>query len=89
MIEATNKILKYRYLYPKIIPTIFELKEEIRKAIEEFNDMPNGQLFGFTPNEVLEGALPNRESYKEQIHSATRKRMLENQTFNCTLHCHF
>jgi transposase InsO family protein len=89
MIEATNKILKYRYLYPKVIPTIFELREEIRKAVEEFNDMPNGQLFGFTPNEVLEGAMPSRDVYKEQIYSATRKRMLENQTFNCNLHCRF
>ena len=89
MVEATNKILKYRYLYPKIISGTVELKDELEKAVIDFNSMPNGQLFGFTPNEVLAGAIPSHEGYKEQIRLATLKRMEENRSFSCRSSCHF
>jgi hypothetical protein len=88
MIEAANKILKYRYLYPKTISGMLELEKELHDAVIDFNAMPNGQLYGFTPNEVLSGAIPSTESYKEQIHLTTFKRMQENRTFNCRLSCH-
>jgi hypothetical protein len=75
MIEAANKILKYRYyLYPKTISGMLELEKELQEAVVDFNAMPNGQLYGFTPNEVLSGAIPSNEGYKEQIHLATFKR---------------
>ena len=88
MIEAANKILKYRYLYPKTISGMLDLEKELQEAVIDFNAMPNGQLYGFTPNEVLSGAIPSNEGYKEQIHLATFKRMQENRTFNCRFSCH-
>lgn len=88
MIEATNRILKYRYLYPKIISTGRELTEALEKAITDYNAMPSGQLFGLTPNEVLNGAIPTRGIYKEQINSAIMERIQENRAYNCSLHCH-
>lgn len=88
MIEAANKILKYRYLYPKSISGMLELEKELQDAVVDFNAMPNGQLYGFTPNEVLSGAIPSNEGYKEQIHLATFKRMQENRIFNCRQKCH-
>ncbi len=88
MIEAANKILKYRYLYPRTISGMLDLEHEIEEAVIDFNAMPNGQLYGFTPNEVLSGAIPSNKRYKEQIHLATYKRIQENRTFNCRLSCH-
>ncbi|KAA5536194.1 transposase family protein [Taibaiella lutea] len=89
MVEAANKILKYRYLYPKHILNGVDLAYELKKAVEEFNSMPNGQLLGLTPNEVLSGEIPTRGNYKEQIYLATLERMEENRQFECGLSCHF
>lgn len=87
MIEATNKILKYRYLQSKVIYTSLELTDELQRAIADFNDIPKDQLFGLTPNEVLAGAIPDRGLFKDQISSGVLKRVQENQAYNCRLHC--
>lgn len=88
MIEAANKILKYRYLYPKLIISTSELRMELQKAIVDYNAMPNGQLHGLTPYEVLSGLIPTPGCYIEQIDQAVKIRKLANRMFNCRLNCH-
>jgi hypothetical protein len=75
-------------LYPKVITGTVQLKDELEKAVIDFNSMPNGQLFGLTPNEVLAGAIPSSGSFKEQIHFGHLERMQENRSFNCRKNCH-
>ncbi|WP_448103968.1 integrase catalytic domain-containing protein [Pedobacter panaciterrae] len=88
MIEAANRMLKQRYLLPKSVYNTTQLKMELEHAITNLNSMPSGQLFGYSPNEVLDGAVPDRSRFRQQIFEATTNRMQENRNFNCKLTCH-
>jgi putative transposase len=55
MVEAANKILKYRFLYTSPVANTEELILVLKKAVRAYNAIPNAQLYGFTPNEVLAG----------------------------------
>ena len=58
MIEATNKILKYRYLFPKHIANGKELRKVLKKSIYDFNNIrPHGKLNGLTPDEAYSGKI--------------------------------
>ncbi len=46
MIEAVNKILKYRYLFRDPIPKYEKAEDSVRKAIEDYNQRPHGVLKG-------------------------------------------
>lgn len=39
MVEAANKLLKYRYLFPKPIIDTTELTQTIQQALESYNNM--------------------------------------------------
>lgn len=78
----------HRYLLPKSVYNTTQLKMELEHAISNLNSMPSGQLFGYSPNEVLDGAIPDRTRFKQQIFEATINRMNENRKFNCKLTCH-
>ena len=53
MVEAANKKIKYESLLRKNIPDHNHLVKYVDEFIPEYNDRPNGQLHGYTPNEVL------------------------------------
>jgi len=56
MVEAANKLLKYRYLFPENIQDGDQLKTVLEKSIYEFNEVrPHGNLSGLTPNEAYQG----------------------------------
>jgi putative transposase len=67
MVEAANRILKYRFLYTKPVADTDELINTLENAVKSYNNTPNGQLYGFTPNEVLAGARPDKHHFKSQI----------------------
>ncbi len=46
MVEAANKIIKYRYLFPRPIIDTSELTETLALAVENYNNMPCGALYG-------------------------------------------
>ncbi|MDH5381821.1 MAG: integrase core domain-containing protein [Cyclobacteriaceae bacterium] len=51
MVEAANKLLKYRYLFPENIVDGTQLKTVLENSIHDFNDVrPHGKLGGLTPN---------------------------------------
>ncbi len=88
MIDAANRLIKQRYLLSKTVDNTTKLKRELEQEVTNMNSMPNGQLFGYSPNEVLNRAIPDRIRFKQQIFEATTNRMEENRKFNCKLSCH-
>jgi hypothetical protein len=87
MVEAANKILKYRFLYTKPVADTDGLINTLENAVKSYNNIPNGQLYGFTPNEVLAGARPDKHYFKSQITSGKKQRLTENQDFPCKMVC--
>jgi putative transposase len=87
MVEATNKILKYRFLYPKQVANTDELIIVLKNAVRSYNQIPNTHLYGFTSNEVLVGALPDKHHFKSQIALGIKQRLTENQNFPCKMVC--
>lgn len=87
MVEAANKIIKYRYLFPKPIMDTSELTQTLEQAIENYNNIPNGQLHGFTPNEVLNGAIPDKHFFKSKIQMAKQDRIATNRHIACDIIC--
>jgi len=56
MVEAVNKLLKYRYLFPGNIQDGDQLKTVLEKSIHDFNEVrPHGKLSGLTPSEAYNG----------------------------------
>lgn len=78
MVEAANKILKYRYLFPKPIIDTSELSKTLELAVGNYNSMPNGSLHGLTPNEVLNGAIPDKHFFQNKIQNAKQDRIVTN-----------
>ena len=87
MVEAANKILKYRFLYHRIFETITQLQLALPDILKEYNNMPLGCLFGFTPNEVLSGKMPNKKNFTEEIAHAKKLRLKVNQKIICENTC--
>ena len=86
MIEAANKRIKYDYLYTKELLDFEAVKAYISSAIESFNNKPLDVLTAYTPMEVLEGAIPDRNRFKAQNRIAVQERKLDNkQQVCCTL----
>lgn len=87
MVEAANKIIKYRFLYRQPVADAYALHSLLIKAQLDFNTMPNAQLSGYTPNEVLGGATPDYYRFSNQINSAKKIRMMINSSFDCEQLC--
>ncbi|MDR6570884.1 DDE-type integrase/transposase/recombinase [Chitinophaga ginsengisegetis] len=87
MVEAANKILKYRFLYTKPIADTHELTFILEHAAKSYNQIPNCQLYGFTPNEVLAGAIPNKHYFRMQIELGKNQRLIVNRNFPCKMVC--
>ena len=87
MAEAANKILKYRYLFPNPVSDTSELVSVLDKALTDYNNMPQKNLHGLTPNEVINGAIPDKYRFRTQIAAARKKRVSINQAVACTDEC--
>ena len=81
MSESIHHILKNEFLRGKI-------PEDIPAAIERFVYYHNNhrypvEHFGFTCNEVLNGAKPDSKRFSEKIQQAKQIRVEENRNFSC------
>jgi len=96
MVEAANKILKYQYLFPKDIQNVEQLCDGMAFYQRDFNNRPHasppklwrrwGDMLGLNQLELLsEGKLPDKNRFKNQLIVARRKRVEENQLFNCDI----
>lgn len=83
MSESTHSIYKTEFLKKKISTN----QLEHLKSLERFESYYNHErfptdLFGYTPMEVLNGKIPDKDKFKEQIAIAKTERVIINQNFN-------
>ncbi|EKR93808.1 hypothetical protein LEP1GSC163_2537 [Leptospira santarosai str. CBC379] len=83
MIEAVNKIMKYQFLFPKNLSSIQEVIQTLETAVPLYNSRPSGVLFGFSPEQVLNGEIPNKHRFVEQIKEAAALRPNTNKLDLC------
>ncbi|EQA64283.1 hypothetical protein LEP1GSC062_2009 [Leptospira alexanderi serovar Manhao 3 str. L 60] len=83
MIEAVNKKMKYEFLFPKNPVSFEEVIDTLKAAVPEYNSRPSGVLFGFSPDQVLNGAIPDKHRFVENIKEAAAKRPKVNKQNLC------
>ncbi|CAN5757721.1 hypothetical protein BH11BAC7_BH11BAC7_32990 [soil metagenome] len=83
MIEAVNKRLKYYYLFPMELKNYEHLEKYLPVAIKNENNRENGVLYGYTPMQVLNGAIPDKNRFSQQIKQAKEKRKMNNRKNRC------
>jgi hypothetical protein len=84
LIEARNKSLKNEYLKDKPFYSIESLQNFLdTEYLENFRNRPLAALTGFTPKEVLNGSIPVKHRFSEQMALAKSDRITTNQTFDC------
>jgi putative transposase len=86
MIEATNKTVKYNYLYRKEIQNDGQLVAAMEWSVENFNDRPHVSHHGLTPNEKQKNILLDRALLTQNIKQATKERKMQNKIQRCG-HC--
>ncbi|MDR0261614.1 MAG: integrase core domain-containing protein, partial [Sphingobacterium sp.] len=67
MIEAVNKQMKYSFLFRHQLLDFEHTQRFLKTAVEQYNNRPHSALFGFTPQEVFDGAKPNKYFFKPQM----------------------
>ena len=86
MVEAANKLLKYRYLFPKKIANGSELIIVLGQAIVDFNQhRPHGKLNGLTPDEAYYDLKSPIENLSSILKKAQQDRRALNQQTICSI----
>jgi len=83
MIESVNKKIKYEYLFTREIANYKDFLEFMPTVVENYNNRPHSKLFGLHPIEVLNGALPDKHSFTNEIKSAVINRIESNLNIEC------
>jgi transposase InsO family protein len=83
MIEAVNKRIKYDFLFTKPLPGFEAVCDFLQAAIPAYNSKPLFALSGYTPDEVLNGAIPDTKRFAASIAAACSTRQNENASFAC------
>ncbi len=83
MVEAINKILKYRFLFQHNIPNYESTIKHLNNFIPIYNNHPHSALGGRMPEEVLKGIELNKKEYTMHFKDAQKKRIEENRVVWC------
>mgnify|MGYP001799565919 CR=1 FL=1 len=84
MVEATNKIVKYHYLFPAKLKHGVELKNRLPEVVHDFNEVrPHHQLRGLTPAEAYAGQGVNTLLLDRLAQKARKVRKEANQSHLC------
>jgi putative transposase len=86
MIEATNKTIKYNYLYKKEIDNGEQLIQWLEWSIDDFDNRPHISHQGLAPNEKQKNILLDRALLAQNIKQATANRKIQNTEQRCS-HC--
>ena len=79
IVESAFYKFKYQFLFTKSLADFLETYNYLKVAIPEYRNRPHSALFGFTPNEVCNGAIPNKDLFKQQKLLAKTIRIIENK----------
>ena len=81
IVEAQNKLIKYRYLFKKDYCDIHAIRDDLTWIIEDYNRRrPHISLNGATPHEAFFGRSINKADFLEQRNAAHEKRRREKIT---------
>ena len=80
MIEAVNKILKYRYLFRTSIPDLEHLQDAVSSAVNDYNARPHYALRGLTPDEAYRGETFDEAGYRLSLKLARQHRLSANRS---------
>jgi len=83
MVEAVNKRMKYDFLFRNQLLDIEHTQRFLESAVEQYNNRPHYALYGFTPQEVFNGAKPDKYFFKPQMEQAKILRAVENKALFC------
>jgi hypothetical protein len=87
MIEAANKSLKYRYLFPKQSENMEQLQKVLKNAVEEYNYVkPHASLHGYIPAELYYGLVLQTGRFSVLLQQARGQRIAYHQSRACG-HC--
>ncbi|MBI2967021.1 MAG: DDE-type integrase/transposase/recombinase [Bacteroidetes bacterium] len=81
--EAVNKKMKYDFLFTRSFDRYEELVKFIDVSVEEYNNRYHSALYGYTPSEVLNGAVPDKHKFSLMIAQARKERILKNKEQLC------
>jgi len=86
MIEAQNKLFKYRYLFRQEYSTGEDLKRVFAEDLFDYNiRRPHVSLRGYTPGEAYSGLSDIEMKWSDQIRQARRDRLAVNRMETCSL----
>jgi len=85
MSEAANKRLKYFHLLPRRLQHYEELLSCLPEVITNENNREQGSLYGYTPNEVLSGKIPDKHLFSKQIQNSKKNRSAINRKEKCSI----
>jgi len=86
VIEAQNKLFKYRYLFRQEYNDINGLRKVFGEDVNDYNYIrPHISLGGYTPFEAYSGMTGLHEQWKELIQEARRERLRVNKVEICHL----
>jgi putative transposase len=84
MIEATNKVIKHQFLFPKTIASRDELKPILYEAVNSYNSMrPQMSLAGNTPDEAFNGLSTDFSKYSSNFKEQKTVRRKLNKKNSC------
>jgi len=84
VIEAQNKLFKYRYLFRQEYNDINGLRKVFGEDVKDYNYIrPHISLGGYTPFEAYSGMTGFHEQWKDQIRKARRERLRINRKEIC------
>ncbi len=88
LIEAQNKLLKYRYLFKCQYKDIGELRKALDWIIPDYNNQrPHNSLKGLTPYEAFTGKTFDHSDLQSKIKNAKQNRIIENKKDSCGICC--
>lgn len=86
IVEAQNKIIKYRYLFRHNVKDIHQLTQLLDRSVSDYNYLrPHYSLKGLTPFESLTGIQLPREIWKQKMQIARTKRLEMNSKEPCDI----
>ena len=84
MVEAQNKLFKYRYLFRQYYDTGDDLKRIFAEDVNDYNFIrPHISLNGYTPSESHSGLSGMESVWSDQIKQAQKERLAVNKTELC------
>ncbi|RYE50917.1 MAG: hypothetical protein EOP48_19030 [Sphingobacteriales bacterium] len=84
MIDGSFHLFKHDFLKGQIITYKQPLRQKAGTFIEHCRNQHFGELYGLTPLQVLNGEVPDKKKFANQIQTALKERRKANKGFrNC------